>query len=275
MKWTTVRPVASKESFPGVRVAMVAAAVEAGNSRAEQWVLDLEDDGFCTVLWDKGNNVLYCSGSAEPSHTLSEGLDRLLLDVIRPQCLGTERPYFSTKCLSHKLEDMWEYSVQPWLTGSHRKCFYERSWTQELPEGEMTKRLGFSVLPIDRSLLNDTALANIDAIREEVSGMWPSLEAFCQYGFGVAIAYKGEVLSWCTAEYVSDDRCGVGIETVESYQKQGLATWLTHEFLLEAQRRRINVGWECWAGNVASIRVAEKCGFTLLEEGTMLVGKFT
>ncbi len=254
---------------------MVAAAIEAGTSPAKQWVLELDADGFCTVLWDRGNNVLYCSGSAEPSHTLSEGLDCLMRDVIRPQCLDLDQPYFSTKCLSHKLEDMWEYSVQPWLTGRYPKVFYERPWTQALPQREPIKRLGFSVLPIDRDFLNRGSLENIESVVVEVKGMWPSLETFCQHGFGVAIAYKDEVLAWCTAEYVSDDRCGVGIETVESYRNQGLATWLTHEFLLEAQKRRINVGWECWQGNSASVRVAEKWRFALLEESTMLVGKFS
>ena len=104
--------------------------------------------------------------------------------------------------------------------------------------------------------------------------MWPSEERFYEQGFGVIALLAGEAIGWCTAEYVSRDWCGIGIEVVEGYEKRGVATAMTARFVKECLRRRIHPHWECGADNLGSIRVAEKVGFERSEEATFWVGVF-
>ena len=54
--------------------------------------------------------------------------------------------------------------------------------------------------------------------------MWPSEERFCERGLGAAALAGRRVVCWCTAEYVSAARCGVGIETEPLYMGRGIAT---------------------------------------------------
>ena len=75
-----------------------------------------------------------------------------------------------------------------------------------------------------------------------------------------------ELSPWCTAEYVSPGVCGVGIETLEPYQKRGLATVAAQTFVQHAMRLGWQVHWDSWLNNTPSIRVAEKAGFEKVTE---------
>jgi RimJ/RimL family protein N-acetyltransferase len=69
---------------------------------------------------------------------------------------------------------------------------------------------------------------------------------------------------WCIAEYVSDGRCGMGIETIPQYQNRGLATLAARAVAAECDARNITAHWDSWKDNHPSVRVAEKLGFELV-----------
>jgi RimJ/RimL family protein N-acetyltransferase len=104
--------------------------------------------------------------------------------------------------------------------------------------------------------------------------MWPSLEQYYAKGFGAAARHGDQLVGWCTAEYVSETRCGVGIETLEAFRGKNVATAMAARFTVEALHRGVHPHWECDARNAASAHVAEKAGFTLLDESTMWAGHF-
>jgi len=121
-------------------------------------------------------------------------------------------------------------------------------------------------VPIDRDLLARGDLANREQVGAEIRWMWPSEERFAAHGFGYAAVAQERVICWCTAEYVSARRCGIGIETVPEYERRGVATATAARFVAEAVGRGLTPYWECRRENIGSIRVAEKLGFELLGE---------
>jgi RimJ/RimL family protein N-acetyltransferase len=92
------------------------------------------------------------------------------------------------------------------------------------------------------------------------------------HGFGYAAVIPDRVICWCTAEYVSPQRCGIGIATDPAFERRGVATATAAQFVAECLRRGKRPYWECAAGNPASARVAEKAGFELLEQTRFWAG---
>ena len=42
-------------------------------------------------------------------------------------------------------------------------------------------------------------------------------------GFGTAAVMDANVICWCTAEYVSKSKCGIGIEVIDEFQNKGIS----------------------------------------------------
>jgi RimJ/RimL family protein N-acetyltransferase len=104
--------------------------------------------------------------------------------------------------------------------------------------------------------------------------MWPSLERFYEHGFGYAALDGAGVVCFCTAEYVSAQRCGIGIATETAYERRGIATATAAHFVQLARERGVAPHWECGGWNAASIRVAEKLGFARIAEERYWIGTF-
>ena len=93
-------------------------------------------------------------------------------------------------------------------------------------------------------------------------------------GFGFC-AMDGETIAgWCTAEYVSEGQCGIGIETIEAYQGRGVATALAGAFVDQCGERGITAHWDSWAANTPSVKVAARVGFTRVEEYAVYLGRW-
>ena len=138
-----------------------------------------------------------------------------------------------------------------------------------MPEPE-----GVAFVPIDGALFNVKGLASLDQVRHEIGLMWPSEALYLKQGFGVAALAGQTIVGWCTAEYASRTMCGIGIETLEDYQRRGIATAMARRFVRHALAHGVTPHWECDAGNLPSVRVAEKAGFTLVEETAFWAGAF-
>ncbi|HEY3281798.1 MAG TPA: GNAT family N-acetyltransferase [Armatimonadota bacterium] len=113
---------------------------------------------------------------------------------------------------------------------------------------------------VDRDLLRSEGLANHDRLLQEIRCCWPSVDRFEQQGFGASIVGGGELRAWCTGEYRTDQRIGIGIETVSEHQGKGYATAAATAFLRRCHQEGLTAYWDAWAANSASIRVAEKVG---------------
>ncbi|GHO62261.1 hypothetical protein KSC_011530 [Ktedonobacter sp. SOSP1-52] len=124
-----------------------------------------------------------------------------------------------------------------------------------LPEGFVLRRL-------DEKLLQELEPTNRAHVLEEICSESPSLEHFLTYNFGLCAQREHTLAGWCLAEYRDQERCELGIETQEDYQRQGIATALAQAVIKQAfVEGATEIGWHCWARNTASVATAKKLGF--------------
>jgi RimJ/RimL family protein N-acetyltransferase len=141
-------------------------------------------------------------------------------------------------------------------------------WKDKIPAG-------FKLKLINADFLLNSPYENIKFVIAEIRQMWPSVDHFIEYGFGFSLVTNGKVVSWCTSEYMSKDKCGIGIETLREYRNKGLATVAASAFVEHSLQRDIKPHWECDVENVASRRVAEKVGFVKELDYLVYYGRFS
>jgi RimJ/RimL family protein N-acetyltransferase len=127
---------------------------------------------------------------------------------------------------------------------------------------------------IDADFFEKGQFENNHYVKSEIEWMWSSPERFREKGFGYAAVKEAKIICWCTAEYVSENKCGIGIEVIKEFQNKGIATATTAHFLEHCLNQNIVAHWECDQDNVGSIRVAEKVGFERTEESVFWGGQF-
>jgi len=258
-------------AFPTPHCRMVTAAILAGNTCGRLWAV--EDGGVrrLLLLWDQGNNVFYLSGRIERPEAL-QALRELVETEILPQALSKGKLHFSAHALPPAPPAVVETVFGAWLKGKYSKRFYAYPFDQP-PDVRPARMQGARLAPIDLGLLGQSGLQNLDEVKAEIEWMWPSVERFVEHGLGVAAQIDERLACWCTAEYVSPQACGIGIATHPPDQGLGLATAVTASFIAESLRRGVRPHWECAAHNAASVRVAEKCGFVLVEDHPYFYGE--
>lgn len=137
-----------------------------------------------------------------------------------------------------------------------------RDWRDQIPAG-------FHLRPVDRALLAEDHLDNLDHLREEMASECPSAEFFLDHRFGLCLVHEDTVAAWCLSEYNCGHRCEVGIETTEPYRRRGLGRLTTWALIAEALARGIrHVGWHTSADNVASAATALSAGLQKRAEYT-------
>ncbi len=238
-------------------------AMEAGNSPALAWVDDTHMP-TSALIWDKTHSLYF--GGDSNNETFNQTLCEFFSDSLIPKAqqdkLGILKLYFAN--------DDWHSEASSLLRDitlqERARALYRLDPTAELvPSPVLPPQMGLHL--IDEALLQDQTMMGINQLIEEIESCWTSLEHFIDQGFGYCIVDEtAGIVSGCTAEYVSAGICGVGIETLEAYQRQGLATAAATAFLEYAGRLGWQVNWDSWLNNIPSIRVAEKVGFQKVTE---------
>jgi RimJ/RimL family protein N-acetyltransferase len=251
----------------GPHIELVVQSAAAGNSAAQLWEIHQPEGPALIVLWDQGNNVLYLCGELIAESAQHELTD-LIHTSIRPQSIQQGKTYFKVRALAPSIEALLDTLFHGSELRELPTLLYTLTSARPVQAVE-----GIRLLPIDRALLASTSLTNTEHIRSEIRWMWPSEERFYQ-GFGWAAAVESQIVCWCTAEYLSAERCGIGITTVPAFERRGIATATAGQFVREALQRGLTPYWECRADNIGSNRVAEKLGFALLAQERYWAGMF-
>jgi RimJ/RimL family protein N-acetyltransferase len=155
------------------------------------------------------------------------------------------------------LHALWPPELRP-----HRAERQYYAWQGQPQQGPLSSLPeGFALREVGRALLEDTRLARLELLREEMCSERDSVEDFLAHSFGVSLVAENDLVGWCLSEYNCGDRCEVGIATLPPYQRRGLATWLATAFIAHAAAQGIrHIGWHCWARNTASGATARKAG---------------
>lgn len=258
--------------FPGSQPEMVLASVVEGNTEAQLWYTPQPDNDVVCFLWDKGNNVFYLSGQLVLPETIKD-LASLINTYIKEKAVKERLSYFNVKTLSSSLENSITDIFQNIPLHKINKLFYT-FLAQKVKSIPNPRLEGIQYHPINADFLEEGQFENNHYVKSEIEWMWPSLERFREKGFGTAAVMDASVICWCTAEYVSKSKCGIGIEVIDEFQNKGIATATAAHFLEHCMNRNIVAHWECDKDNIGSVRVAEKVGFEKTEETVFWSGEF-
>ncbi|MCE5196971.1 MAG: GNAT family N-acetyltransferase [Negativicutes bacterium] len=138
----------------------------------------------------------------------------------------------------------------------NRQNYLQTAKTQRmLPDNYEMKKIDASVLQNDTSQI----------LREDILGdYWLSEEAFLAKGFGYCVTSGHHVLSVCFSGYVSGVYHDCVLRTYnDSDRNEGLATLAARAYLEHCIKIHLSPVWNTTSYNVASQRIAEKCGFEL------------
>lgn len=258
--------------FPGSQPSMVLASVVEGNTGAQLWYTYQPDNNVVCLLWDKGNNVFYLSGQLVLSETIKD-LASLIHTYVNEKAIKERLSYFKVKPLSSSLENSITDIFQNIPLHKTDKLFYTFR-TKSLKAIPNPRVEGVQYHLVNADFLEEGRFENNHYVKSEIEWMWPSLERFLEKGFGTVAVIDTRIICWCTAEYVSKSKCGIGIEVIDEFQNKGIATATAAHFLEHCLNQNIVAHWECDKDNIRSIRVAEKVGFEKTEETVFWSGQF-
>jgi RimJ/RimL family protein N-acetyltransferase len=156
----------------------------------------------------------------------------------------------------------WEESIPAILQGRDPISDMRQYWEcAALPTCCPPLPEEYTLRPVDRSLLAEAGLENLDALREEMCSERMSEEEFMRHSFGLCALREREIACWSLSEYNLGERCEVGIETVAAYRRRGLGAATAGAMVVHAFAQGIRrVGWHCWQSNVASQATAARAG---------------
>lgn len=251
-------------------LALVIDAVVAGNSPAQVWVDDPTQPGSA-YLWDRAHCHFLLGDFGKPAFIQS--VRDLVRQEIAPEVLAQGRAFLKVHYSPADWEDQISTVFDAAELISRERVFYaldrlaKPDWRTGVPSG-------FSVQQIDAGLLASDRLHGIEILRNEIETGWHSQAEFLHTGFGFCLLQGDEIVTWCTAEYVSDGKCGVGIETAVEHMRRGFATLTASAFVEHAVAKGITPHWDSWKMNLPSVAVAHKVGFRLISEYAVFTGRF-
>ena len=244
-------------------------SIISGTTPASIYVDHLTDPK-AAMTWTK--HRFYLAGDAD-NGAFNDALSRLFIKEIYPQAIAGGRGGF----LLHYAPDSWEDKIAVILKDrfpmKHLRQFwaigkFKREWRTLMPAR-------FKMRRVDRVLVANSGLKNREALIDEMQSERASVEGFLSKSFGFCLLQGQEIAGWCLSEYNSADECEVGIETVEAYRRQGVAT-LTASALIEhaLSQGMTRVGWHCWADNEGSIATARKAGLEKVTDYPVFTVRF-
>jgi GNAT superfamily N-acetyltransferase len=245
------------------RLAVTAAL--AGESPAELYVDDpAMPQAAILILWNQRIYLVGTPGNA----TFSQDFASLLHDRYMPQ--GKERRPFGFAIdftpavweddLAARFPDMESLRAEHQYYSIHLDT---PILPPSLPED-------FILRKVDEALLAQSSLGNYQSLVEEIHSESPSVEDFLQHKFGYCVQCGQDLVGWCLSEYNHGNQCELGIETLEGFQRRGLATATAQATMAYAQSVGMSkIGWHCWKANIPSSSLARKLGFEHVEDHPM------
>ncbi|MGB2696887.1 MAG: GNAT family N-acetyltransferase [Candidatus Zixiibacteriota bacterium] len=256
--------------FTGSHLNLVIDAVVEGNSPGQMWVDDVTSPKTA-FMWDKAY-CYYLVGSAD-NGKFNTALREFICGKLAPEAMANNRfvfkVYYTSKAWESKIEAIFGAASL-----RQRERVLYTSGKLKIPDWRKRIPSGLCIRCIDEELLTKTKMENIPAVVGEIESCWNSVDDFLRNGFGFCLVHDQVIACWCTAEYVSGNKCGIGIETAGAYRRRGFATLTACAFVDYCISNHILPHWDSWKDNLSSIAVAEKVGFKKTLEYTVYFGRF-
>ncbi|MFX0123203.1 MAG: GNAT family N-acetyltransferase [Candidatus Hodarchaeota archaeon] len=270
------------DEFPSIRSLFASSkhlrftteAVIAGNSPMRVWV-DNRKKPRSAFLWDQ-SHCYYFGGDAS-NKDFCNAVENMLKNTIIPKAISMNREVYKIEYTDKKWEPILKKILRDKTPFKVLRKFFALN-NLDMPQWRDILPSDFYIERIDRALL-ESDIQNLQAIINEINECWHSVNDFLANGFGFCLVHihekEKEVQGWCTGEYFSEGKCGIGIETFQRFQKRGFATAMASAFVEHSLSINIQPHWDASANNEASIRVAKKVGFRKIQDYYVFFGAFT
>jgi GNAT superfamily N-acetyltransferase len=222
--------------FDTDHLSFVVDAIRAGNSPARVWA-DTVTAPRTVLIWD-GSHSLYLACARDRADEWRNLVDREIGSVGQ----GVLKAYVTDDAAETVLAGYPLQRRERVLLRGDRLAIAD--WRHRLPAG-------FEISMIDERLIELDALANAADVVAAIESCWTSLNSFRRNGFGFIAHDAQAIVCWCTAEFVSDRTCGVGIETVPAHRGRGFATLTASAFMEHCAERAITPHWDAWTSNLS------------------------
>lgn len=252
--------------FRGLDQHLAVRAMLAGETPAEIFADDPRDPQAALLLpWHRRR--IYLAGDAG-NQRFNQALAGLLARQLRPQDAAPA----PVDLIVYYAPAAWEQTVAAIMPGATtikalRHCYRLRElqvdWRRLIP-AELTMRR------VDWALLADRRLQNLDQLIAEIHSESHSIDDFLDNKLGFCVQQGHALIGWCLSEYNYGARCELGVETPAGERRRGIATLAAAATIEQAHALNItDIGWHCWADNLASIALARKLGFEQVDEYTV------
>lgn len=239
--------------FTGMHHHLAAVTVLAGVLPGRVYVADPASPRTA-ILIPSNQHRVYLSG--EPSAPL-------LADVIRQLGAAAREEGYGCVLYYDAARD-WRPTIEQALHDQELTSAWRQYYRLSAPSASALAPLPDHVTlgAIDRALVDGSLLAHREELGEEIVSESPSLDHFFRHNFGLYARDERQFIGWCLAEYHDQGRYELGIETIEAYQRKGVATHLADAVIRRAfDLGATEIGWHCWARNTPSVATALKLGF--------------
>lgn len=107
---------------------------------------------------------------------------------------------------------------------------------------------------------------------DRIATLWGNAENFIQNSFAsVLVTPDGAVIAEAYGAWIGDGLCEIGVVTHPDFQGKGFSTLVTQHLMNESFKRNLVPVWSCNCENIASRKVALKCGFKIKDEYVWLI----
>jgi hypothetical protein len=234
-------------------------AVIEGNNPGWVFVDDLNTPRSALV-WAQGIMGFYLVGDANSAVFLKE-LDVFTDQVLRPRLHHLGVTYFEISGIENwnaVIENIfWKRNLD-----NSQQCVYtikssgDRFVTQRKVVGD------YRLLRVDQHLLVDLSVGNREFLFSKLIRFWGSVSKFLNTGLAYVLVDGKEIVSLCCSGFVAGNVHAIDIETEVSHRRKGYAEAVARAFVSECVEKHLQPHWDCMAENIASVRLAEKLGFT-------------
>ena len=261
----------AKEVFSSNSKKFVFESIIEGNTPGEIYLDSLKNPELY-LIFDKGNFVLYVGGETANYEKYIKCINYIKENILTE---SIKKEFYDSIKISYT-SDLWKNTMLDIFyditVHQDKRAFYRYDIANI--GTKIVENHSCEIKPINEEILNDCKLENLKLLKEEILGMWGTVDGFIKNGFGYCAVNDKRLISWCTAELVSKNHCGIGIETIKEEQKKSVGTALTANFVKECATKNLIPHWDTWTRNLPSVKIAEKVGFCKTEEYEVLIVEF-
>ncbi|MFX1514283.1 MAG: GNAT family N-acetyltransferase [Promethearchaeota archaeon] len=250
-----------KSLFKDLNYTIAVNAIIEGKSSGRVFVDDIECPEIA-FIWDNADG-LYLSGYKVDSVTV-QAMKELITNILIPK--AKERMlglcfvlYYDQKIEEEKILEIFCNATILRKKGARFYSFINAKLErkEEIPEG-------FRIRSIDKDLLEDNKIKNINSIIDEINTNWFSVDNFLTQGVGICLLdiKCHTIATWCIADNIVNNCAEIGIETDQKYRSRGFATLIASLMVEYCLINKLVPHWYCWDDNRGSIALAEGLGFS-------------